>query len=100
MEHLSEVITRFQRVTGESIGVVYSRKGALSVIVNNYVRENISDTKETVWRSLTFERSTLDDSSNILDKEDETMHLLQQDLNHSVFNVEVDFVMDYSKGNQ
>ena len=79
-EHLSEAITRFQKVTGESIGVVYSWKGALSVIGNNYFREHISDTKETVWRSLTFERSTLDDSSNILDKEDEMVHLIQQDL--------------------
>ena len=83
-EHLLDSIGRFQKMTGESIAVVYSWKGSLSAAGNDQFRKHVSESKENFWRLLTLEHSKPDefDFSN---KEFEMMELVKQDLkSHNV----------------
>ncbi|KAI6648094.1 hypothetical protein LOD99_11903 [Oopsacas minuta] len=80
-EHLAKAIATFTKVTGESVGFVYSWRGQLSVLGSDTYRQHVAETKEQIWRSLTFERSVVGDSSVVRDdyKEDEMMNLMKQD---------------------
>ncbi|KAI6662046.1 hypothetical protein LOD99_9633 [Oopsacas minuta] len=80
-EHLAKAIATFTKVTEESVGVVYSWRGQLSVLGSDTYRQHVAEMKEQIWRSLTFERSVVGDSSVVRDdyKEDEMMNLMKQD---------------------
>ena len=47
-KYLSDATIRFQKVTGKSIGVVYSWKGTLSVLGDNSFRQHVSDSTEFI----------------------------------------------------
>ena len=51
-EMLSQTIRLFQEITKESIGVVYSYKGGLSVLGSNSFRKYVSDNRENILLSL------------------------------------------------
>ena len=73
-DYLLDSIGRFQKVTGESIAVVYSWKGSLSAVGNYQFRKHVSDSKEDFWRLLTGTY-----------KEFEMIELVKQDLkSHNV----------------
>ena len=83
--YLSDATIRFQKVTGESIGVVYSWKGTLSVLGDNSFRQHVSDSTEFIWRALTFGKSTFEDSGLVQDKESKMLELVKKDINsHNV----------------
>ena len=80
-QHLSDAILRFNKVTGESVGVVYSWKGNLSVLGNESFKNFVSEDRETIWQTLALGQP----SSDIPDIESEMVDLLKEDIiSHSV----------------
>ena len=80
---LSTVILNYFGVIGEN----YSWKGTLSVLGDNTFRQHVSDSTESIWRALTFGKSTFEDSKLVQDKESEMLELelVKKDINsHNV----------------
>ena len=52
---ISKTIERFQNVTKESIAVVYSWRGGISVLGQEHFRNYVAQNKEEIWHALVFE---------------------------------------------
>ena len=55
---LCKTIERFQAVTNESVGVVYSWRGGVSALGNEKFRIYIADNKDEIWKNLAFVNRT------------------------------------------
>ena len=55
---LCGMIERFQTVTNESIGVVYSGRGGVSALGNEKFRTYVAQNKDEIWNNLAFENRT------------------------------------------
>ena len=69
---LAKTMVRFQAITHESIGVVYSWRGGVSTIGTEKFRNFVALNKEEIWRALAFTK-------------DEEFDIPERDLEMSTF---------------
>ena len=56
---LLKVCDQFHKVTGETVGITYTWAGSLDIFRTSNFRKIIVSKKDEIWRSLTFQRSSL-----------------------------------------
>ena len=57
-EILTRTLDRFKSVTNESVGILYTWNGGLTVLRCESFRHYISDRKDDVWQSLAYTKTT------------------------------------------
>ena len=77
-EVLLKLCDRFQKVTGESLGVTFTWDGSLDIFGSNTFREIIQERKEDIWKSLILQTNQTK-NKRLLDME--MFQILQGDVN-------------------